>query len=151
MDIKVSEFQAPSKLPKTNEVILLPAEFETSLTSATYHSNTLSFGKYLRGKVDFQYLNEPTTLVEQRSEDWYAPALLLVSHLALNYPLTVSIICNLISSYLYDIFKGKKPPKVHLTLICERTDAATHLRFDYSGEIEGLAKLPDVVRETLSK
>ena len=65
--------------------------------------------------------------------------------------LTVSIICNLVSSYLYDIFKGKSPPKVHLTLVFERTNETTHVRMDYSGDIEGLSKLPDLVRETLAK
>ena len=149
MGIEISEI-AGGGLPKRgSKVMLLPTNFAQLPQSREYHSNTISFVKFARGQLDLDYAFEPETLLEQRSEDWFAPALLLSNQLIADHPLIVSVICGVISNYLFAVFKNRPKPQVSLDLICERTASSTYVRISYKGDVEGLTQLQEVVRKSI--
>jgi hypothetical protein len=147
-DITDIHLQTPAK---GDSITLLPTDFENLARSNEFHSNTISFVKFAKDKLKLEYLTEPETLLEQRSSDWFAPTMLLTNQLITDHPLIVSTICGVISNYLYALFKGRDAPEVHLTLVCERRKGSSHVRIDYKGDVEGLSKLPEVVRASIER
>ena len=149
MGIEIKEIES-SELPRgRSKIVLLPTNFAQSPHSREYHSSTMSFFKFARGHLDLDYASEPETLLEQRSEDWFAPVMLLSNKLITDHPLIVSVICGVISNYLFAVFKNRPKPQVSLDLICEKTASSSYVRISYKGNVEGLAELQEVVRKSI--
>lgn len=145
MPLEVTEIDSTFPQAPLNSISLLPCDFESDVLSTRYHSNTLSFFKHSNEALKLSYLNEPSALFEQRSGEWFAPAMLITSQFMASHPNVVSIICNLISSYIYDIYKGASKPKVRLTVICEKKKTSKTVRIDYEGDVEGLAMMQSAI------
>jgi len=149
MSVDISEITGITFPTGGDAITLLPTGFEKSPDSREYHSNTISFAKFARGQLDLRYLSEPETLLEQRSEDWFGPIMLLTDQLVRDHPLIISIICGVISNYLFALYKTKPKPEVRLTLICEKSSTSTYVQVNYKGDIEGLSALQEVVRKSI--
>lgn len=149
MTIKTTDFDADFTPADRESISLLPTELLANPSSNQYHSNTLSFFKYAGDELKLSYLTTPEILLEQRSGEWFAPAMLLTAQFAANYPLTVSIFCNVLSSYIYDTFKGRAKPQVRLTVICERKVKSSYVQIEYSGDVEGLPAVQAVISNAL--
>lgn len=149
MSLEITEIETsfPQAIP--NKISLLPSDFDCAPSSGRYHSNSLSFFKHSGAALCLSFLNEPTTLLEQRSGEWFAPAMLITSQFMASHPNVVSIACNLVSSYIYDIFKGTKQPKVRMTVLCEKRGTSKIVRIDYAGDVEGLGTVQAAIEKAL--
>lgn len=84
---------------------------------------------------------------ENRSIDWFAPALLFVGTAISQNPNLVSITLNIISSYLYDIFKGKKDdPNVHCKFAVQ-VERKKVKSIKYEGPVSGLMGISSIIQE----
>lgn len=149
MSLEVTEIEASFPQAPQDKISLLPSDFISDPDSARYHSNALSFFKHSSEALSLAYLNEPTSLIEQRSGEWFAPAMLITSQFMTNHPNIVSIACNLISSYIYDIYKGIAKPKVQMTVLCEKKGTSKLIQIDYQGDVEGLSTVQAAIDAAL--
>lgn len=147
--LEINEIEISFPQAEPNKISLLPSDFDSDPSSGRYHSNTLSFFKHSGSTLNLSFLNEPTMLLEQRSGEWFAPAMLITSQFMASHPNVVSIACNLVSSYIYDIFKGTAKPKVRMTVLCERKGTSKVFRIDYEGDVEGLSSLQTAIEKAL--
>lgn len=135
-----------------NSVIILPEDFlEESTDGYQYPSSTLSFYKYAKEKIQISYLTEPELLIVKQSGEWFGPILLLTSDFISQNPTIVSVICGLISNYVYDIFKTIKKPEVHLNVVYQETETSKLTKISYQGSIEGIKNLESAVLEMAKK
>lgn len=149
MSLEVTEIEASFPQAALGKILLLPSDFASDPAPARYHSNSLSFFKHSSETLKLAYLNQPTALLEQRSGEWFAPAMLITSQFMASHPNVVSIVCNLISSYIYDIYKGGTKPKVRITVLCEKKGASKFVRIDYEGEVDGLTTVQAAIDKVL--
>jgi len=83
---------------------------------------------------------------ENRSFDWFAPTILITASLLSQNPQLVSIAINLISSYIYEIFKGKSAdPSTRCTFAY--IGKGKKKKVHYEGPVSGLSKIPDIIKE----
>lgn len=149
MSLEITEIEISFPQTVSNKILLLPSDFDSNPSSGCYHSNSLSFFKHSGAALNLSFLNEPTTLLEQRSGEWFAPAMFITSQFMASYPNVVSIACNLVSSYIYDIFKGTSKPKMRMTVLCEKKGTSKILKIDYSGDVEGLSSVQAAIEKAL--
>ncbi len=135
-----------------NSVIILPEDFlKKSTDGYQYPSSTLSFYKYAKEKIQISYLTEPELLIEKQSGEWFGPILLLTSNFISQNPTIVSVICGLISNYVYDIFKTIKKPEVRLNVVYQETETSKLTEITYQGSIEGIKNLESALLEIAKK
>lgn len=149
MPLEITEIETSFLLAVPNKISLLPSDFDIDPSSGCYHSNSLSFFKHSGTAMSLTFLNEPITLLEQRSGEWFAPAMLITSQFMASHPNVVSIACNLVSSYIYDIFKGASKPEVRMTVLCEKRGTSKIVRIDYAGAVEGLSTVQTAIDKAL--
>lgn len=85
---------------------------------------------------------------DNRGLEWVGPVVFVGAALYSHNPGAVTVAMNLISAYLYDLFRGQKHDlTVQLSVVCERRSDRSLRRMNYRGPIEGLERLPAVVRD----
>ena len=148
MDIKIVPVDCDKFDSLGTGVTILPANFNADKADDySYHSTTPSFYKYAENKVEISCLSKPTRLIEQRCGDWFAPTLLFTSTAIVANPQIVSIVCGVISNYIFDYFKGAKKPNVRLKVLHKQSKASSLTEMNYDGPVEGLSKFADAVLE----
>lgn len=82
--------------------------------------------------------------IDNRSIDWFGPTLFFSLSLLSQNPTIVSVCINVLSSYIYDIFKGKSDnPNVRCSFVLE--DKEKKSRINYKGPVSGLTKVEEIV------
>lgn len=150
MSIETKEIITDKVDATSKKIILLPQNY-LSGDDHQYHSTTLSFYKYSKDHLDIEYLSKPEILVEQRSGEWFGPALLLTSFVINENPQLASIMCSVIENYVTEFFKGQKKPKIKLKVIYKENKSSKVTEISYEGDIEGLGKLESSILEVAKK
>jgi hypothetical protein len=133
-----------------DHVIILPSNFlDGDAEEPIYASSTISFFKYCENELPLQYWTMPEVLLEQRSDELFAPVILFSSDLIKEHPMIISILLNTLARYVYDTFKGKIKPKINLRVIHTDGDQSTEIH--YRGEVENLEQIKDAVLEAVRK
>jgi len=85
--------------------------------------------------------------IHERYAEWIGPVIFISASVLSQDPHAVSVALGVLSNYLTDFFKGVpiSSRKVKLSLVVE--DVGGYKRIDYEGNVEGLARLPEVIRE----
>jgi hypothetical protein len=91
-------------------------------------------------KIDEISLAPPASGVE---------AVLFTDQLMKEHPNIVSIVCGVISSYVYAFFTTSKKPKVHLDLVIEKTRTQTFVKVSFEGDVGDLQAVESAVRTAL--
>ncbi len=124
--------------------------FDCGETSNFIYSETTSdLRKILKkGNVQVHYLTEDKPLLRSRKgADWFGPTLLFGLSVIVDDPHLIDIGLNLVSSYLYDFFKGKigdKSVKFEVVVECKKKEEFK--KITYEGPVEGIAELAKVVK-----
>lgn len=128
--------------------------FDSEDTSNFIYSETASDIRkvFRKNNLLVHYLTEDKPLLRSRkSADWFGPTLLFSFSVIVNDPHLIGISLNLVSSYLYDFFKGKIGDKsVKFEVVVERKQNEEFVKINYEGPIEGIAKLENVIKSSKS-
>lgn len=150
MAVTIREIDTLKLDQSPGKIVILPHNYQSD-EKHEYHSTTISFYKYSRGKLDIEYLTEPELLVEQRSGDWFGPLLFISSSALSQNPELISITCGVIANYVTDFFKGKEKPNIRLKIIHKETKTSKLTEISYEGGLEGLGKLEESINKIASK
>ena len=100
-----------------------------------------------QSQIPYQELfnaNESIAYHQNYSDDWFGPTILIPVAAFLQNPNIASVILGLITNYLYDAFKGGKTQTVQINIIRE-TEAGEFRKLSYSGPIEGMTELSNIL------
>ena len=124
--------------------------FDTEETSNFIYSETTSDLRkiFKKNNAQIHYLTDDKPLLRYRKgADWFGPTLLFSLSVIANDPHLIGISLNLVSSYLYDLFKGKAGDKsVKFEVVVECKKKEEFKKINYEGPIEGIAELAKVVK-----
>lgn len=148
-DISFEEVPLEVTVVASDAVVLLPVGYIAKMDSSQYHSAALSFYKFARSEMPVKFATDPESVFEQRSGDWFAPAMLLTDQLMTQHPNIVAIACGVISNYVYTLFTGAKKPDVHVDLIVEKTRTQRFVKVTYKGNVDGLRSIEGAVQKAL--
>jgi len=145
---ELDEFQ----LLSDKEICFLPENLvETSITSEFIYSETTTDLRkiFKKEKLIIDYLTEDKPLLRSRkSADWFGPTILLgITVLTENQHL-IGLTINVISSYLYDFFKGSiGNKKIKFDIVLENQKGKEYQKITYEGDIEGVKNLVNVIKQ----
>jgi hypothetical protein len=89
---------------------------------------------------------------QDKQFDWIGPTIFIAASILTQNPDIISITEGIISNYLTDLFKGSSYSKdIKLDFIIEKTRDKEITRFSYKGDVAGLDKLPENIREVLDR
>lgn len=114
-----------------------------------YSETTTDLRKVFKSdNVSIEYLTKDKPLLRSRkSADWFGPTILIGFSALTTNPHLISVSINLLSSYLYDFFKGTiGNKKVKFEVVVENKQKKEYQKIQYEGSVEGIAELEDVIK-----
>lgn len=97
-------------------------------------------------KVNLPYGQESIFLIQNNGIDWYGPTLLFSATILSQNPELLNVSLNIISSYLFEIFKGqKKDPNAKLKVIYKTKNKSFEI--NYEGSASGLNEISKIIGE----
>lgn len=153
MGVAVTELNAGLQIEDraAEALVLLPASIERTSDGEqyiVYAASTTSVLKLLKSKSIPARLGGAKTgkiaYQENRGSEWFGPTILITSALLSQNPSAVSVAINVISSYVYDIFKGKADdPTAKCTFAY--VGKAGRKRLYYEGPTSGLSEIQKII------
>jgi hypothetical protein len=154
MNTEVEEFKNTYQfdIDSSDSVVFLPFSTETDFDQKkliSYSQSTLNILKKVKQKgidagIAIGSLDD-CVVIDDHSLDWLGPVLFFSLPLLSQNPNLVSICLNIISSYVYDIFKGKKnDPNVNCSIIIEKENKSA-IKIKYSGPVSGLTEVKNII------
>lgn len=140
------------KVAPENVFCFVPENFGEAKTSTDfiYPESVTDIRKVLKSaNIKIGFLADDKPLLRARKfADWFGPTLFIgFSFLAENSDL-ISVSLNLISSYLYDVFKGNCSGKnVKFDIIIETKEKKEYTKLSYDGNIEGMKELGNIIKQ----
>jgi len=133
------------------KVLLLPHSTDTEFKGGkvtTYTQSSLNVLKlFQQNNIDTCFaLSTPkdVVLIENRSADWIGPTLFFSMSLISQNPNIISICLNVLSAYIYDIFKGKQEnTNVRCSFVIE--DKKKNKKYEYEGPVSGLNEMRKII------
>jgi hypothetical protein len=133
---------------------LLPINFDTaSSKDELVHEDTASTIRKLwrKGGINETKIEKESEKIpyeQRKSLELAIPAVFVSWSLLSQDPNLVSIALNIISNYATDFFKGiVGEKKVKIDIVVEQNDNHKSKLIHYEGDVEGLSKLPQVIKE----
>lgn len=115
-----------------------------------YSESTTDLNKILKKEnKKINYLtNDKPLLRSRKSADWFGPTILFgITVISQNSQL-VDITISLLSSYLYDFFKGTGgTKKVKFDIVIGSKNKKSYKRISYEGSVEGVKELNEVIKK----
>lgn len=133
-------------------LFFIPENFSDEVRSSEYiYSESTSDVKkvFKTENLIIKYLTTDTPLLRARkSADWYGPILFISYSVLSENPTIIGISLNLISSYLYDYFKGTivDTKKVKFEIVIETKKNKILQKVKYEGTVEGIKELTEVIK-----
>lgn len=149
-EIEQNEVNFNFSFSHSGGVYLLPLDYNTSNEAASYPSSSLSFIKVLKAKMPASFINEPESLVELRSADWFGPILLITAQVYTQNPDICQIIIDSVRETLCGVLDKRNKEKVNIEIVCEKTSDSKMISVKYSGDEVGLDKLLDTVKSVMN-
>jgi len=115
-----------------------------------YPDTTTELRKLLeKENTEIKYLMEKKPLLRTRkSADWFGPTILFGSTLILQNPHLIDITISIISSYLYDFFKGTAGGEtVKFDLVIGQKNKKGYKKISYNGSIKGVEELKEIIKQ----
>lgn len=142
-------------LNEISKIAFLPMNFETALTAEDfiYQDSLKVVNKLLKQKkINVERIENAskTKYYVENDITWIGPTLFIAySYWAENQTL-IELSLSVIGNYLTDFFKGKSnSPKIKLDYVLEKNPKkdTKNVRFTYEGGIDGLDKIPAILKE----
>ncbi|HGM5320418.1 TPA: hypothetical protein ACKP12_000514 [Serratia marcescens] len=147
--MKIKEIDSEKLDYEPNSIVVLPVETHDDSLPTLYTSDTLSFVKSLQSKVAIEYLKPPEATFEQRSIEWFGPAIYISSKLLTENPDLINIFFDAFKEYIEGVLPRKEKSKIKLKVICKKTEKTRSTEIDYEGDIDGLRELKDAISKAL--
>ncbi|MDM1408522.1 hypothetical protein [Myroides sp. DF42-4-2] len=156
MDYNIEEIEIGNNLKKLSILILpklafIPENFDTSNKTEEFifTETIIELNKYFKAEnLNIESLGgNPVLLRSRKNADIYLPPIFIASSILSEDPNTISIILNVISSFIYDNLKGligKKTAKVEFYV--EKKEKGKISKIEYKGDVEGLKKLDKIIK-----
>lgn len=156
MDYKIEEVEIGNSLKKLSilsfpELAFIPENLDTSekVDEFIYTESIIELNKYFKASsIKIESLGgEPKLLRSRKNADIYLPAIFIASSVLSENQNTISVILNIISSFIYDNLKGtigKKNAKVELYI--EKKEKGKTSKIEYNGDAEGLKNLEKIIK-----
>lgn len=162
MSITVTDYvDVPAKIGELGCVMpdsgltLLPLNFDAaaSISDLRHASETSTIRKLMQQEKlplqDIVERGQRPPYIKNKSSDLVLPTLFLSAAFISQNPALVSIALNVISNYVYDRFRSMKPGRTVKCEIVVEDRTGKYRRIAYEGTEEGLAVLPQSIREAL--
>jgi hypothetical protein len=135
-----------------NVFYFIPENINENINSSEYiyTETTTDIRKLFKSEnIDIEYLtNDRPLLRSRKSADWFGPTLFITFSLLSENSTMIGISLNLISSYLYDNFKGiTGNKKVKFEIIIESKKKKEYKKINYEGSIEGIKELESLIKQ----
>ena len=118
-----------------------------------YSDTTTDLNKTLKKdglKINFLTDDKPL-LRSRKNAEWFGPSILVGYTILTQNPQLIDLTMSILSSYLYDLFKGVGgTKKVKFDIIIESKSKKNYKQISYEGNIEGIKELNNVIK-TLEK
>lgn len=157
MDYSITDVELNEQFKKLNLAVpqlltFIPENVETALTVDDFiFTDTLTdLKKTLRlQQVDVSVLGDKKPQMHARkSADIYLPALFVSGTALLANPHLISVALNLVSSYVYDFFKGTTGRKtVSFEIYIDAEGDRKTKKIIYKGDAEGIKNLTNVIKQ----
>ncbi len=153
MSIKTTDYNFSYDLSDKDlqSVLILPSGINEKFKGrkvTLYTESSISVLKKLKQnaiKADFAIGSPVNSIyIDNRSNDWVGPTLYFSFLLISQNPAIVSICLNVLSAYIYDIFKGKsEDPNMKCSFVIE--DKQKKRKIEYEGPVSGLNMVEEIV------
>lgn len=141
-------------LAEPTATAFIPTNLEQapSVGDLVYEASTKTLRKLLRQASFAESPVEPAgasvSYLHEKAADWVAPTLFFVGSFLQQNPTILSIYVNILSNYIYDLFKGGvRVGKVKARLLIEDTPEKKLQLVEYEGDYRGIKELAKVVKE----
>lgn len=134
-----------------NTFFFIPENINENIDSSNYiySDSTTDIKKSFKSEnILVEYLTEDKPLLRTRkSADWFGPTIFITYSLLSENSTMIGISLNLISSYLYDHFKGTVgTKKIKFEIVIENKKEGFK-KINYEGSIEGIKELEAVIKQ----
>ncbi len=156
MNYVVEEYTIEENLKRLNlelpnQLSFLPENIETAKKKDDFifTESMVELNKYFKlGHLKLDVLGGDTELYRSRKNaDIYLPAIFFSLSVISENPELVSILLNILSSFIYDNLKGTIGKKTaHVELHIESREKGKVKRIDYNGDAEGLKELKNIIK-----
>jgi hypothetical protein len=148
---KLTELLNKFKVDATDGLFFLPDNINDAEKSKDfiYSETTTDLRKIFESKQPIDYLtNDKPLLRARKSADWFGPTILIGATILTENPHLIGITFNILSSYLYDIFKGTTNNKlVKFDIVLEDKKKKQHQKITYEGNVDGIKELEKVIKK----
>lgn len=155
MNIKERALELGCNIP--GELSFLPRNFDTakSKSELIYESPVSDIRILFRDagitETRLEKQGDKFSYKQDKHFDWLGPTIFIGASILSQNPDIISITEGIISNYLTDWFKGTSYTKnIKLSYVIEKTSDKEIKRFSYEGDVTGLDKLPQIIREVLN-
>ena len=157
MDYKVEEIDITTKLTKLgltlpDSIAFFPENFETANVADDFifTDSMLDLNKIFKQEknISINALGSDTEKYRiRKNADVYLPAMFFALSVITENPTIVSISLNVLSSYMYELFKGTSGQKTaHIDLYVETKEKGKVKKLSYKGSADGLKDLEKVIK-----
>lgn len=134
-----------------NQFCFLPENLNETVKSEDfiYSVTTTDLNKVLKKESrGISYLtNDKPLLRSRKSSDWFGPTILIGFSVLSENPQLIEISISLISSYLYDLFKGSGGnKKVKFDIVIGNENNKSFKKISYEGDIDGVKELNSIIK-----
>ena len=155
MEYNIEEFEIKNHLDRLliqepNGLTFIPENIESanSKEDLIFTESIIELNKYFKLKninID-SFGVDPELLRSRKNADIYLPAILIGYSTLSENPNIVSLVLNIISSYIYDNIKGtieNKTAKIEFYIEKKKGKIS---KINYKGDAEGLKDLPNIIK-----
>jgi len=156
MDYKIEEVEISNSLEKLSilsltELTFIPENINTANNTEEliFTESLIELNKYFKAdNINIESLGgKPELYRSRKSADIYLPTIFIASSILVENPNTISVILNIISSFIYDNLKGtigKKTAKIEFYV--EKKEKGKITKIEYKGDAEGLKDLEKIIK-----
>lgn len=133
-----------------NDFIFLPENIEADTIEYIYTESTSDIRKIFRANSlsAFYLCSDKPKLRARKSADWFGPTLFVNFAILSQNPELINIALNLVSSYLYDLFKGTASKKeVKFEIVVQTKKSKGFKKIKYEGDVDGIKDLAEIIKQ----
>jgi hypothetical protein len=158
-DIEISQVVDVSKFATivqeaTNQIVLLPNNIESTEGEQNLYASSLPTVLKLARQhglpVAVHGDVSSSALLEQRSVEWFGPAIFVSSLFASQNPHAVSVALSMLANYLTTLFSGRSDASANLDIYVRQDRAGTITKIKYNGAVSGIVGVKDTVDRVLN-
>lgn len=132
-------------------VVLLPDRDICNDGVERYLASAISVKKVLSGVCDVSFYSMPERVLEQRSVDWFGPAILIMAQAYNANPDIVKTVLDAVVEHVKKLYEGKSDPTIKLEILCEKKNGKTLKSIRYEGSAIDAGALLDMVEKAFKE